>query len=401
MRVCTFYRFYNSMVPSHFSVYSSIKFALLSHTPAQIISNLQTAVPAIIKNVKGEWGNIQSLHIKTNSSVSLPVWTCSLDESEGGRWGGLTLDDEEDEMVVDEENDVEAVVEKKAKGAREDDVAERKGKGKRVSEEEMEVNPKKKAKSKGAEEPPVEPRGPAAVPEKQSKSKKEVPIPPTTSVSTATVEALNTKPKKRKSSIPADVQLTTSLEAPDVALSKKKRRKSEGGDGANTSPAPPKAPAAGTDPPHPATAKKERKSRSEEETATTTAEREKTLFAAVAMISEKISLRPPGSEEILETKKEKKKKRKSGIADAGTSAATACAQDSAMPNTELPAEAVSETTTNSGPSKDKGGKGLSKEGLKQKRSAEGGERKKNKVVKGTIGRSAKDDIVGKKSKGTA
>ncbi|KAG5222577.1 ribosomal protein L1p/L10e family-domain-containing protein [Salix suchowensis] len=40
------------------------------------------------------WDNIQSLHIKTNSSVSLPIWSCSLDDESGGRWDGLIADAE-------------------------------------------------------------------------------------------------------------------------------------------------------------------------------------------------------------------------------------------------------------------------------------------------------------------
>jgi len=52
----------------------------MSQKPAQIIDNIKMALPAIAKVIPGGWDNIQSLHIKTNSSVSLPIWSCSLEE---------------------------------------------------------------------------------------------------------------------------------------------------------------------------------------------------------------------------------------------------------------------------------------------------------------------------------
>ncbi|TEB22766.1 ribosomal protein L1 [Coprinellus micaceus] len=68
---------------------TSIKIGNLTHKPQQIVANLQKALPTIVANVKEGWENIQALHIKTNSSVSLPIWSCSLDASEVGRWHGL------------------------------------------------------------------------------------------------------------------------------------------------------------------------------------------------------------------------------------------------------------------------------------------------------------------------
>jgi len=52
---------------------------------------MKLALPAIIRNIKGQWENIQNIHIKTNSSVSLPIWMCRLDDSEEGRWGGSAM----------------------------------------------------------------------------------------------------------------------------------------------------------------------------------------------------------------------------------------------------------------------------------------------------------------------
>jgi ribosome biogenesis protein UTP30 len=54
------------------------------------LQNLSTALPHIVKKVREDWDNVQSIHIKTSSSASLPIWSCRLDEEEGGRWDGLT-----------------------------------------------------------------------------------------------------------------------------------------------------------------------------------------------------------------------------------------------------------------------------------------------------------------------
>jgi ribosome biogenesis protein UTP30 len=75
-------------------LFSSIKIGVLSQTPSQIIANLKSALPAVVSHIKGGWDNVQSFHIKTNSSASLPIWTCSLGEGENGRWAGLGADKE-------------------------------------------------------------------------------------------------------------------------------------------------------------------------------------------------------------------------------------------------------------------------------------------------------------------
>ncbi|KAI0075089.1 ribosomal protein L1 [Panus rudis PR-1116 ss-1] len=106
---------------------TSVKIGTTSQSPAHILANLKTALPHIVKVIKGGWDNIQSLHIKTNSSVSLPVWSCQLGDGEGARWDGLTKQ-----------------VEEKAKK----DAANGK---KRAAEEEVVEKPKKKVKSDVAE----------------------------------------------------------------------------------------------------------------------------------------------------------------------------------------------------------------------------------------------------------
>ncbi|CAE6442638.1 unnamed protein product [Rhizoctonia solani] len=64
---------------------TSIKIAPTTFTSPQILENLTTALPEIVKHIKGGWENVQSLHIKTSGSVALPIWSCDL----GSRWDGL------------------------------------------------------------------------------------------------------------------------------------------------------------------------------------------------------------------------------------------------------------------------------------------------------------------------
>ena len=81
----------------------SVKIALLSHTPKQIQANFETALPAIVSHIKGNWDNVQSLHIKTSTSISLPIWTCELGSEEGGRWNGLVAEAKEEVASEDSE----------------------------------------------------------------------------------------------------------------------------------------------------------------------------------------------------------------------------------------------------------------------------------------------------------
>lgn len=63
----------------------SVKIASLNvHSPSEIYDNLCAAVPYLdTKLPLGGWDNVQSLHIKTTSSIALPIWNCSLDDEEG------------------------------------------------------------------------------------------------------------------------------------------------------------------------------------------------------------------------------------------------------------------------------------------------------------------------------
>ncbi|KAG8696729.1 hypothetical protein FRC09_008298 [Ceratobasidium sp. 395] len=101
---------------------TSIKIAPISFTPAQVLDNLTTALPNVIKHIKGGWDNVQSLYIKTSTSVSLPIWSCELGSGEGGRWAGMVGASEEteesdgsEESSESEEEEEEAPVVKEGK----------------------------------------------------------------------------------------------------------------------------------------------------------------------------------------------------------------------------------------------------------------------------------------------
>ena len=125
--------------------YRSVKFATLSHTPEQILENLKVALPAIAKRIANGWDNIQALHIKTNSSVSLPIWSCTLDKADGGRWPAAEVDPEDPDNPSKSEKLDTPKTEEKPKN-------QNKGK-KRAQDETLSEKPKKKAK--GVSEQPL------------------------------------------------------------------------------------------------------------------------------------------------------------------------------------------------------------------------------------------------------
>ncbi|KAG1869036.1 ribosomal protein L1p/L10e family-domain-containing protein [Suillus subalutaceus] len=85
---------------------TSVKIGLLSHAPEKVLDNIKISLPAIVNNIKGNWDNIQSLHIKTNSSISLPIWTCELGDATGGRWDGMVQSkDTPEKSKSDEDSD--------------------------------------------------------------------------------------------------------------------------------------------------------------------------------------------------------------------------------------------------------------------------------------------------------
>ena len=85
----------------------SIKIGKMSQTPSHIVENLQTALPAVAKAVKGGWDNIKNFTIKTNSSVSLPIWSCSLHMTDTRQTEDAEDGDEEKEVEEEEEEEEE------------------------------------------------------------------------------------------------------------------------------------------------------------------------------------------------------------------------------------------------------------------------------------------------------
>ncbi|KAI0345653.1 ribosomal protein L1 [Trametopsis cervina] len=138
---------------------ASIKVGTLSQTSAQVLANLKQALPAIVQLIKGNWDNVQSLNIKTNTSASLPIWSCDLGAEDGGRWEGLAdvdMDGSDEELAeeTDEESEAEQVKPKKS------------GKGKkRAAEDDEPEQPKKKAKAAKTSEV-------SAVPAKATKARR-------------------------------------------------------------------------------------------------------------------------------------------------------------------------------------------------------------------------------------
>ncbi|CAL1713526.1 unnamed protein product [Somion occarium] len=238
---------------------ASVKIGTLEQEPEHVLANLKAALPHVIKAVKDGWDNIQSLHIKTSSSTSLPLWSCTLGDVEGGRWDGLTAPDDvvmsedeesdgesEDEMDVEEEKPAKKTL-AKAKAS-----AEVKGKKRSADDEAVEDKPKKKVKADVVSVKEVKPAASAEAPSTTRKRKGTV-SKPSESVEKSGAAAAVSSPaevagkKKRKqkattepseastSSVPppsapvvaASAPLTEPSAAPADGPAKKKRRKSQ------------------------------------------------------------------------------------------------------------------------------------------------------------------------------
>jgi len=275
----------------------------MSQTPSQILENLQTALPAVANAIPGGWDNIQNFAIKTNSSVSLPIWSCTLDGTEGGRWTGLRAEDAEDE-----EEDVEH--------------------GESDSEEEVKVSNEKPASGKG---------------------RKRVSNPN---------EEVEEVAKRRKtadgtSSTKVALPLKTSKLTSDVVSSSKKRKSTE----IVTSPAKTVS-----------TPKKGKPVAAEDVISSGPEPRSKTLAV-------------PESTEDTKSKKTKSTKSES-------SSRIAPSQDKAEKDKKVKGGDLRP---------DFGKISISKEELKQKRSANlAGEKKKRMIIKSKGGKSAKNAVLGKK-----
>ncbi|KAF7966404.1 hypothetical protein HWV62_38442 [Athelia sp. TMB] len=419
---------------------TSVKIATTAQTSTQALANLEKALPTIVSHIDGGWDNIQSLHIKTNDSVALPIWTCGLEDGNTGRWNGLVAGQESESE--DEETAVEMPAISKV-----DPSPKAKGKGaKRPSEEEAEgaEKPKKKAKSEAtctiaasatSAESTSKKRKLQAVSDtssaaptkvadsfkvveepKKKKAKKgsvtteamaeaEVPAEPTAVTSPAAPPTAHAKKQKAKaSSLPdADVQIaeipavapTPSAEVMEAApsLTRKKGKKQQKADAEPTAEVLAQIPADTTTlvattvveaSVHGEKKKSKKKSKVSIEESLPTPETEATPLAPTSVPS---------------TDGEKKKRRKS------TGAAPLEDVDSTTVTVEVPAPAATADTPRKKTARVSFAEVLessapaptfmTKGELKQKRSALSGEKKKDKVVSGG-GKSAKDGILGRK-----
>ncbi|CAA7265519.1 unnamed protein product [Cyclocybe aegerita] len=317
---------------------TSIKVGKMSQKPSQIVQNVQTALPAIAKAVQGGWDNIQSFHIKTNASMSLPIWSCSLDDAEGGRWDGLKAGDEDDEEDdSDEEDESKAVESSKSKKA-----TPSKGRKRPSSsdeEEEEEEKPKKKAKG---------PDGASKTKESAKSGSK---------VASARVDSTATPSKKRK----ADEQPSTSSK-PEVSASSGKKGKPTAGKKKDAAQATTQPTDAGVE----ALSKKKKSgSKGSDDTASP---------KKSAPSSGPASTTTPSGEESGKSK-EKEKRQKEKSSKAGDAVVSSVSEKTAA------TPSVS----------------LSKEEVKQKRSAGAGEKKKEIIAKSKGGKSVKNAVLGKKA----
>ncbi|RPD56121.1 ribosomal protein L1 [Lentinus tigrinus ALCF2SS1-7] len=449
---------------------SSVKIGTISQKPAQVLANLETALPEVVKHIKGGWDNIQSFFLKTNSSAALPIWQCNLGAESGGRWDGLvaSLSDAEDEKMDDasegeSDDDEEMEVE-------EPPVAASKGK-KRIVEEMAEEKPKKKAKA--AEKPSGTM---LTAPPATGKGKgKAVEASPVSAVDPTPATSEPAKKKRRKSvaepvtPIPAAAAADQSA-TPASEGKKRKRNKSQDTSDAPAVAAPTPsssqpAPPAGSDATTPAKKEKRKKARASLAAATessdataspakaptptapvTPATSKKARASAVdffddAAATPAVAAVPPNTpaDGVVETPAKRRKRVKGAVADTPVTNAIAklAAEPKADVATETPSgkkprhrktkgtgtqEAVASTPaivaddTEGAPVEKKRKRKHKEEGaadstdkpavstvsadeIKQKRSVTGVEKKKGKVVGGKpASRSAKDEVVGKKSK---
>ncbi|KAI0718194.1 ribosomal protein L1p/L10e family-domain-containing protein [Cerioporus squamosus] len=464
---------------------SSVKIGTLSQKPAQVLANLETALPDVVKHIKGGWDNVQSLFIKTNSSAALPIWQCDLGTESGGRWEGLVASPAaaEDEEMKDAESDEGDKME-----VEQAPVTRAKSK-KRTAEEAGKDEDKPKKRTKAADEPSETKPAPAVaatVSPSTAKGKgKAVGAEPTSLADPVHPTSDPAKKKRRKSAVETatPAPAAVSEESPDAAVDEKKgkRRKAQvvssqvAAEPAPSSSQP--APSAGPDSATPAKKEKRKKARasfaaaaesSDAAAATPTpakadpvtpAASKKAARASAVDFFDEAAATPaaavvppntPADGLAGDTPAKRRKRSKSTVGD--TPVTTAIAKLAAEPDADAPtatpsarkprhkktkegiqeapaptpqaqaaavvvvadvAEGTPVEKKRKRKHKEKEKEGasdgvdkpvpavstVSAEEIKQKRSVAGVERKKDKVVGGKpAARSAKDEVVGKRSK---
>ncbi|KAJ3979997.1 ribosomal protein L1p/L10e family-domain-containing protein [Lentinula detonsa] len=227
----------STYMPSIRGTALSIRVGRLSQPAAQVVSNIKTALPAIAARVNDGWDNIQSLGLKTSTSILLPIWSCQLDDSEGGRWAGLTAEDEEDESEAEDDDDEDEGTDEIG----EEDV-NMSGDGEESDKSAIVQTTKPTGKKR-----PADTDGDNDVVEnlkkKKSKKSSDVSHPPPSTIKTADVTSKSTKSKKIVSSS-ANENPTSASPAKATSIPKAKTKKAPAHEApilANTSVTPKKA----------------------------------------------------------------------------------------------------------------------------------------------------------------
>ncbi|KAJ7081595.1 ribosomal protein L1p/L10e family-domain-containing protein [Mycena belliarum] len=329
-----------------------------------VLENLQAALPVIIKSIKGEWDNVQSLLLKTSQSAGLPIWSCDLGASDGGRWGGLVAPADDETSSLDADDEMEVAQEKAA----------RKGKKRAVVEEEAAEEPKKKAK--GADGKAVSSKAGKPVSASASPSTKPAPD----------ASDAPAKSKKRKASVAADAAPPTPQSAPATGSKDTAARKNKPStvDAAKVTAADGEA----------ATPKGKKKSKSRGDDAAETPAQPVVVEQKKPKTPKGTPSGPPRVPETEASPASKKKRSKDAPPGNNSTAppATAISSDGGEGKKVKGTKGKTGAAEAAPPS-------VTKEELKQKRVGKAGEKKKEKVAgaKGKSGKSAKDGIIGKKA----
>lgn len=330
----------------------------MSQKPSQIVENIKMALPAIANAIKGNWDNIQSLNIKTNSSASLPIWSCTLDDAEGGRWNGLLAqsEGEEDVLEVDEEeSDAEEVKPKKGPTSQ-----GRKRSSSSDEEEEEEEKPKKKAKTTDI----------------SSTTKAKTPISKSSKLASAQVDSPTKKRKvTERSLIPPR---TPSAIEPSIPLGKKTQKAKS----TSTATAEVTSSNSGSVPKSSAASESVEKEKKKSQPSAITSQSSAPITVDAPLKKGKTA-DPPLY---------KKSGPSPSIADVVMPSARKVKADQEKKKIFKTPEAAPASTAS-----EKGRKAsLTKEELKQKRASGTGEKKKNIISKAKGGRSVKNAVLGKK-----
>ncbi|KAF9405167.1 hypothetical protein BGZ94_003724 [Podila epigama] len=90
---------------------TAIKVGLTSQSAAEIIANIETAIPHIVDKIPRKWKNIQAINLKSSESIALPIYNSlpgdgiSRIDVDGSKSGDLSMDEEDDEEEEDEDEE--------------------------------------------------------------------------------------------------------------------------------------------------------------------------------------------------------------------------------------------------------------------------------------------------------